>query len=100
MKKVLVLFVLISTLVACGGIYNATIPDNPVYKRSSPEALTWYKVCSRCHTISQAIPKSCRASYWPKVVDKMKNKNGGNQFTDKQKALILKYLIAGATQDK
>jgi|GEM_PF-6768950 hypothetical protein len=98
MKKVFVLSVFMSVLIACGGIYSANIPDNPIYKRSSPEARTWYKVCSRCHTISQAIPKSCRASYWPKVVDKMQNIKGGNQFTDAQKALILKYLVAGATK--
>jgi cytochrome c553 len=63
---------------------------------SSPEETAWRTACSKCHTLDDANPRGYPASQWPRIVNRMQNKNGGNQFSDEQKDLIIKYLIANA----
>jgi len=62
----------------------------------SPEETAWRTACSKCHTLDNANPRGYPASQWPRIVSNMQNKNGGNQFSDKQKDLIIKYLVANA----
>jgi len=62
----------------------------------SPEETAWRIACSKCHTLDDANPRGYPASQWPRIVNKMQNKNGGNQFSDEQKDLIIKYLVANA----
>jgi len=97
MKRLFILSIFCFSVVACGRMNDTIVQDNPVYRHGSPEERTWRKVCSSCHSIADANPRGYPAAQWPRVVDKMQNKKGGNQFTDKEKALILKYLIAGAS---
>ena len=60
------------------------------------EEKTWRRVCSSCHPIEDANPNFYPAWDWPRVVDKMQNKKGVKQFSDKEKALVLKYLTSKA----
>ena len=64
---------------------------------SDPGEIAWRKACSKCHPLDDANPRGYPASQWERIVNKMQNKNGGNQFSDKQKDLIIKYLMANAT---
>jgi hypothetical protein len=93
MKKFIVLFVLSFSLITCsrkGGVTDST------YKPASREEAVWHTVCSKCHSIDDANPCFYPAWDWPRIVDIMQQKKGGNQFTDRQKSLILKYLVARA----
>lgn len=62
----------------------------------SPEETAWRTACSKCHTLDNANPRGYPASQWPRIVNNMQNKKGGNQFSDQQKELIIKYLVANA----
>lgn|GEM_PF-4737545 len=63
---------------------------------TDPGEKAWRKACSKCHTLDNANPKGYPASQWPRIVNNMQNKKGGNQFSDEQKDLIIKYLMANA----
>ena len=62
----------------------------------SAEETAWRTACSKCHTLGDANPRGYPASQWPRIVNRMQNKKGGNQFSDEQKDLIIKYLVANA----
>ena len=62
----------------------------------SPEETAWRTACSKCHSLDDANPRGYPASQWPRIVNKMQNKKGGNQFSNEQKELIIKYLVANA----
>jgi hypothetical protein len=92
MKKFIVLFVLSFSVVTCsrkGGMTESSC-------KPSREEAAWHTVCSKCHSIEDANPSFYPAWDWPRIVDIMQRKKGGNQFTDSQKALVLKYLVARA----
>ena len=73
----------------CSASKKATVTANP-------GEMAWKTACSKCHTLDDANPRGYPASQWPRIVNKMQNKKGGNQFSDEQKALIIKYLMDNA----
>ena len=62
----------------------------------SPGEIAWRTACSKCHSLDDANPKGYPASQWSRIVNRMQNKKGGNQFSDEQKNLIIKYLMDNA----
>jgi hypothetical protein len=93
MKKFIVLSFLSFAIIACGKKGGAT---DSTYVPASPEEGAWHTSCGKCHSLKRATPSGHTTAEWAKIVDKMQKKRGGNQFTDEQKTLILKYLNTGA----
>jgi mono/diheme cytochrome c family protein len=93
MKKIIAFTFLSFAIIACAK-KGATTSTSVA---STPEESAWRTNCSKCHGLSgKHDPKAHTASEWVGVVDRMQKKRGGNQFTDEQKAQILKYLSANA----
>ncbi|HEV7232269.1 MAG TPA: cytochrome c [Bacteroidia bacterium] len=93
MKKIVAVSFLSLAIIACAkkGVPTST----PV--ASTPEESAWRTNCSKCHGLDgKHNPKAHTAAEWVGVVDRMQKKRGGNQFSDEQKAQILKYLSANA----
>jgi hypothetical protein len=93
MKKLLFLAVVSLSIISCGKKGGAT---ESAYTPASPEEGAWHTNCSKCHSLKRADPVSHTAAEWTSIVNKMQSKRGGNQFSDDQKALIMKYFAAHA----
>jgi len=93
MKKLFVCTLLSFAIIACGKKGGAT---DSTYTPATPEEGAWHTNCSKCHSLKRATPSGHTATEWTSIVDRMQKKRGGGQFTDEQKVLIMKYLIAGA----
>ncbi len=95
MKKTLFLCIISFSIISCGKKGGAT---ESAYTPATPEEGAWHTNCSKCHSLKRADPKSHTIAEWTPIVNKMQSKRGGNQFTDDQKAQIMKYFAANAKQ--
>lgn len=85
------LFIVTLFVIACKSSRPVTQLAEP-----DPGESAWRTVCSRCHGLGDANPRSYPAAEWPRIVQKMQDRKGGHQFTDEQKDIITKYLVAHA----
>jgi cytochrome c5 len=97
MKKFILLSISLAAI-ACGkkAVSGDSSTPTPAVA-STPEESVWRTQCSKCHGITgRKGPKSHTAVEWVDIVNRMQAKKGGNQFSDEQKAQIMKYLSANA----
>jgi cytochrome c5 len=98
MKKLILFSIVCLAAVACGkkAVSNGATAPTPAVA-ATPEESVWRTQCSKCHGITgKKGPKSHTAAEWVDIVNRMQAKKGGNQFSDEQKAQIMKYLSANA----